>query len=73
MLISGNMVVKKKRKTRSEVCSHLAFEWQNKLLPYIDEAANTLQSNMEINHFLTCLNNRLAVLIAMKFNVKKKK
>lgn len=62
-----------KRKTRSQVCNHLAWEIQNKLSPDIDEVANKLRSTMEINHFLACLNNRLAILIAMKFNVKKKK
>lgn len=67
------MVVKKKRKTRSRICNDLAFKCQNILLPEIDIIAEKLRSTMEISHFLACLDNRLAVLIAMKFNAKKKK
>jgi hypothetical protein len=57
-------------KERSKVCNQLAFECYQTLEPKLDEIANQLESNIEINHFLACLNNRLAVLIAMKFNVK---
>jgi len=57
-------------KDRSKVCSRLAVETSNMLEEKIKEVTGELENSMEIDHFLACLNNRLAVLIFMKFNCK---
>lgn len=64
------MVDKERNRERSSVCNKLAFECWKILEPEVERIASELESNMEINHFLACLNNRLAVSVAMRFNVK---
>jgi len=58
------------QKERSKICNHLAWECWQILEPKLQEVAETLETNMEISHFLACLDNRLAITIGMKFNVK---
>lgn len=56
---------------RSKVCNELAMRCQNLFLESIvDEIVEKLNNNIEVNHFLACLNNRLAILIGMRMNIK---
>lgn len=57
---------------RSKVCNQLAIKCYQLLEPTLQEVADTLESNIEISHFLSCLNNRLAISTALKFNAKSK-
>jgi hypothetical protein len=58
------------QKQRSKVCNELAVECYKILEPNLLKVAETLETRMEISHFLACLDNRLALSIALKFNAK---
>ena len=66
-------LMKPEQKERSKICSHLAHECWQILEPKLQEVAEKLETNMEISHFLACLDNRLAITIAMRFNVEQVK
>ena len=51
---------------RARVCIKLANESITLMEDKIKEIAETLQNSMEISHFLTSFQNRLAILIHTK-------
>lgn len=64
---------KEKTAERSRLCNKLAFECRTILVPKLDEIIEQLENRMEISHFLSCLNNRLAIELGLLFGVKGEK
>ncbi len=56
---------------RAKVCVNLANESINLMEEKIAEIAKTLNNSMEVSHFLTNFENRLAILIHTKMNTAK--
>ncbi len=56
---------------RAKVCVNLANESINLMEEKIAEIAKTLNNSMEVSHFLTSFENRLAILIHTKMNTAK--
>lgn len=56
---------------RAKVCVNLANESINLMEEKIAEIAKTLNNSMEVSHFLTSFENRLAILIHTKMNAAK--